>query len=307
MKTRHILPLASLTFVSVAFSPRTFAAPPASCAIVNHGGKQVTDKNITYTSSTISTPDHKTSLSIGEMSYTISAAASATDLQDQADAASLLLVSAMVGHHNAACSAWLKKQGQAIATGLEAGQSYNLTWSNASISHQKTGISLSSAALSLSGKTGEGNAAASLAMQGLAYKNIANQDLLPESAHAAFSLPSSELPGLMAAIGGKTKEAPAVHVTISDLSAQNSDITLGGHGSAVLTGNVDATSAEGHLEIQNIESLIQKVRAIGQLKLAAALVMARFVSHRESDGGNAWNATWSGGILTVNGIPLPIK
>lgn len=307
MKAHTILPLASLMLVSAAFARPALAAPPASCAVISHGGTHATDQNVSFDTTSIHTPDGSTSLTIKQMTYTTTASGStAESVQDQADAASLLLVSALTGHHNAACSAWLNKQGQSIANGLKAGNTYSVVWNTAAVTHASAHVGIGSASLKLAGNTSEHNAAATLGMTGLTFKNIPNQDLLPTAAHAAFSLPASEIPALMAAVGGKAEQAPAVHVTISNFDAQRDTVHLKGNGTATLTGNVNATSASGHLEVVNIETLIEKVRAANQMKLAAGMVLARLVSHAQN-GASVWDATWSSGVLTVNGFPLPLK
>lgn len=311
MKAHTIPPLASLMLVSaglayLATSPvRALAAPPGSCAVINHGAVQTSAHGMTYQNTTVRTPDGSTTLTVKQMHYT-APEGDDDSIQNQADAASLLLVSAMTGHHNAACTDWLQQQGQSVAKGLKAGGTYDLAWSSAAISRGTAHVGIGSAHLKLEGSTTAHTSAATLGLTGLSFRNVANQDLLPTTAHAAFSLPASELPALMAAIGGKAEQAPAVHVTISSFDAQRDTVQLKGNGTATLTGNVNATSASGHLEITELESLIEKARAAQQMKLAAGLVLARLVSHTQN-GANVWNTSWEGGILTVNGFPLPLK
>lgn len=306
MKRQTLFCSAALALVSVALTRPALAAPPASCAVISHGGVRSTGQSITLDATTLRTPDGSTSLTIKQMQFSANTANTAQSLQDQADAASLLLLSAMTGHHNAACSEWLQRQGQNVATGLKAGANYALSWNTASIQRGTARVGLSAAALKLQGNTTAHTSAATLSMSGLSFHNVANQELLPSSAQAAFSLPASELPALMAAVGGRAEQAPAVHVTISNFAAQRSTVHLQGNGSATLTGDVNATSASGHLEITNLETLIETARSAQQMKLAAGLVLARLVSKKAGDA-NAWNTTWSGGVLTVNGFPLPLK
>ncbi|OUI95659.1 hypothetical protein HK13_02200 [Acetobacter indonesiensis] len=312
MKAHTIPPLASLTLVSIGvscfsvlFAGQAQAAPPASCAIITHGGTQSSGHGVSYDSTTVRTPDGGTTLTVKQMHY-VAPSGDETSVQNQADAASLLLVSAMTGHHNAACSDWLQTQGEAVAKGLKAGGTYDLTWSGATIARGTAHVGIGSAHLKLEGSSSAHTSAATLALTGLSFRNVANQDLLPSAAHTAFSLPSSELPALMAAIGGKAEQAPAVHVTISNFDAERDSVHLKGNGTATLTGNVNATSASGHLEITELESLIEKARAAKQMKLAAGLVLARLVSHAQGSA-NVWNTSWQGGVLTVNGFPLPLK
>ena len=278
------------------------AAPPASCAVITHGATHDSAHGVTYEDVNVRTPDGTSGLTAGKMTFSGTTADAA---HDQADAASLLLMSAITGHHNAACSDWLEQQGKAASATLKAGGTYDITWNNAVLTHGSGRVMSSTAHFKVEGSTSAHTSAATLALSGLSFQNISNEALLPSSADAAFSLPASELPSLMSAIGGKSATAPAVHVTISSFDAARDTVHLKGNGTATLTGNVAATSAGGHLEISNLEALIEKARTAKQMKLAAGLVLARLVSHAQNDA-NVWNATWEGGVLTVNGFPLPI-
>ena len=278
------------------------AAPPASCAVVTHGSAQDSAHGVTYGNVVVRTPDGSSGLTAGKMTFS---GGSADTAHDQADAASLLLMSAMTGRHNAACSDWLAEQGQAAATTLKAGGGYDITWNNAVLTHGTNRVSSSTAHFKVEGSTSAHTSAATLALSGLSYQGISNEALLPSAADAAFSLPASELPALMAAIGGRSTPAPAVHVTISSFNATRDTVRMTGNGTATLTGNVNATTASGHLEVSNLEALIEKARTAKQMKLAAGLVLARLVSHTQNDA-NVWNTIWQGGVLTVNGFPLPL-
>lgn len=278
------------------------AAPPASCAVISHGATQDSPHGVTYESVVVRTPDGSSELTAGKMSFTGSSAETA---HDQADAASLLLMSAITGHHNAACSDWLARQGQTAAATLKAGGGYDITWSKTVLTHDSSRITSNSAHFKVDGSTSAHTSAAALALSGMSFQGISNEALLPSSASATFSLPVSELPALMAAIGGRSSAAPAVHVTISSFDATRDSVHLKGNGTATLTGDVNATTASGHLEISNLEALIEKARTARQMKLAAGLVLARLVSHAQNDV-NVWNTIWQGGVLTVNGFPLPL-
>lgn len=279
------------------------AAPPASCAVITHGATHDSAQGVTFENVTIRTPDGGNGLNAGKVTFT---GASGEAGHDQSDAASLLLFSAITGQHTAACSAWLEQQGQTAAKALKAGGTYTIGWNSLALTKGATRITASSAHFKVEGSTSAHTSAATLALAGLTYHEISSEALLPSSAEAAFSLPASELPALMAAIGGKSATAPSVHVTISSFDAARDTVHLKGNGTATLTGNVAATSASGHLEVSNLSALIDKARTAKQMKLAAGLVLARLVSHSQNDA-NVWNATWEGGVLTVNGFPLPLK
>lgn len=281
------------------------AAPPAGCAIVRHAAVQDTPQGVVYDGFAISTPDGGTRLNAAQ--YVFHGQATGADARhDQAEAAALLLVSAMSGRHNPACSNWLAAQGQQVSAALKAGHGYDLTWQNATIVHGMAQVGVGTVRYQMQPTNPEHVSSVSLTMNGLSYRNVANQGLLPSSARAVFSLPANELPALMDAIGGRSTASPAVHATISSLEASQGAIRLQGHGQATLTGNVGNTSASGHLEITNLEALIEKARNEKQIKLAAALVVARLVSHRSGEQ-NTWDTNWEGGVLTVNGFPLPLR
>ncbi|MBO1324096.1 hypothetical protein K2X14_02855 [Acetobacter sp. TBRC 12305] len=281
------------------------AAAPSGCALIRHAAMQDTPQGVTYDGFSISTPDGGTRLNAAHYVFR-GQGASADSLHDQAEAAALLLVSAMSGLHNGACSNWLAAQGRQVAATLKAGKGYDLTWQNATVVHGTAQVGLGSVRYQMQPATPQQISSVSLSMNGVSFHNVANQGLLPSAARAVFSLPANELPALMDAIGGRSTASPAVHATISSLEASQGAIRLQGHGQATLTGNVGNTSASGHLEIANLESLIEKARSEKQIKLAAALVVARLVSHRSGEQ-NTWDTTWEGGVLTVNGFPLPLR
>ena len=272
------------------------ASVPATCATIRHGGNGSGSlDNIVVTfpgNAGTLTATHQTVTGGGD---------SATDL---ADASSVLLLAALTGHHNAACSKWLEDQGDAAQSQITAGHALGVSWNGVSTRHATTRVSFDSAKLSIS-KDGA-NAAASLAFSGVTTSGIEAPSLMPSSAQANFSLPASELANLMAATAGKVASLPAVHVTIRSLTAHRDTVTLSGNGRATLTGEHDSASASGHLEITDISTLIDKARQDSQMKVAAALIMARLVSHKNGNA-NTWDTTWQGGVLTVNGVPLPLQ
>lgn len=294
--------LGVVSLCTIGTAETAHAAPPAGCATVSSGSEETTPKGLIYNDLSVTSPNGVTSLHVKKLVFA-GQASSAQATQDLAQAASLLLVSAMTGQHNAACTQWLMEQGKQVLSGLQAGKSYDLTWNNATIVHGKAHVSATAAHYQMQGAH---TSTASLSMNGLSFQNVANQQLLPSTARATFSLPSSELPALMSAIGGRSESAPAVHATIANFEASEGSVRLQGHGQATLTGNVAATSASGHLEITNLEALIEKARSAHQMKLAAGLVLGRLVSHHSGEQ-NTWDTTWEGGVLTVNGFPLPIK
>lgn len=268
------------------------ATAPAACARITHGSGGA--PHITVTS------DGNTLSASGETLTGVPEAQSA----DLADAASVLLLAAVTGHHNAACSDWLETEGKVAESALAASHALSLSWTGVSVHH---GSQITAAgAVSLTLKAGSPDAQATLSVRNVSYSGISIAPVLPASAAAQFSLPASELASLMAATAGKPANLPAVHVTIRSLTAQRETVTLSGNGRATLTGSNDSASASGHLEVTDIGTLTDRMREAGQTKVAAALILARLVSHH-SGSANTWDTTWEGGVLTVNGVPLPLK
>lgn len=279
------------------------AAPPHECVTLTHGATHDTPQGVIYDSVQLHTPDGQSTLNARHLTLNGKPTdPAATD--DLAAAASLLVLAAMTNTHTPGCSAWLAQQGQTAEATLQAGKALDLTWQGASVTHRTAKVMLGGLHFQIQG--GTPLASATLALSGISYHNVANQGLLPSDAQARFTLPSRELAGLMDAIGGRSTASPAVHTTLSAFTATQGDIRLEGHGSATLTGNVNTTSAQGHLEISNLPELIQHARDEQQLKLAAGLALARLVSHREGER-NTWDTIWESGVLTVNGFPLPLK
>ena len=279
------------------------AAPPPECVTLTHGATHETPQGVTYDAVQLHTPDGQSTLSARHLTLNGKPADSAAT-DDLASAASLLVLAAMTNTHTSGCSAWLSQQGQTAENALRAGKTLDLTWQGAAITHRTAKVALGSLRFQIQG--GASLASATLALSGISYHNVANQSLLPSNAQARFTLPARELAGLIDAIGGRSTASPAVHTTLSTFTATQGDIRMEGHGSATLTGNVNTTSALGHLEITNLPELIQHAREEQQMKLAAGLALARLVSHREGER-NTWDTTWESGVLTVNGFPLPLK
>lgn len=273
------------------------ATVPAGCASIHHDGA---DNGAAFDHVVVTFPGNGGTLTATHETLS-GAGESATGL---ADASSVLLLAALVGHHNAACSQWLENEGNAAEAALQAGHGLNVSWSNVSARHATLRIALATTSLAISRQGSD--AGASLSMTGVTTSGVEAPSMIPQSAQAVFSLPADELAGLMASTAGKLAQLPAVHVTIHSLTAKRDTVELSGNGRATLTGQNSSASASGHMEIKDLSSLIDKARQDSQTKIAAALIIARLVSHKSS-GSNTWDVNWEGGILTVNGVPLPLK
>lgn len=301
-RRREGLRVSALLVALTASAGVARAAPlTPACARIDFGKSQSQGSNTTYTHVALYDAGNEGSLTAtGEMLSGLDPA----DMEGVAGAASTLLLAAMTGHHTAACTDWLETEGRKVEAALGAGHSFSVSWSDVIIRHGNQQTTLAHAKLALAPQSDQ--TTATLTMDGITVRGIAAPSLMPTSASASFSLPQRELASLMAATAGKATSLPAVHVAIRSFAAQRDSIRLAGNGHATLTGNTDSTSAGGHLEVQDINTLIDHARQDGQMKIAAALILARMVSHSTTNG-NAWDTTWEGGILTVNNVPLPIK
>ncbi|NHO18072.1 hypothetical protein GOB90_03625 [Acetobacter oeni] len=286
---------------AVTSSVSRASAIPAGCARITHGGHSADQERTSFDRIIVTAGSGGGTLTATSQSLTGTTADAGPDL---ADAASVLLLAALTGHHDAACSSWLENEGRSAETTLAASHNLSLNWSGVSVKRGALHIGIGSTRLTL--QNGGASADATLSVSGVSVSGVATPSLMPSSATASFTLPQGELAPLMAATAGKTATLPAVHVTISSLTAQRDTIELSGNGRATLTGETDNTSASGHLEVRDISALIDHARQDGQMKIATALILARMVSHK-ADGGNTWDTTWEGGVLTVNGVPLPLK
>ncbi|MCH4090566.1 hypothetical protein [Acetobacter sp.] len=281
-------------------APTLAASVPAGCATIHHQDAGSGGDHAAFSHVTVTFPGDSGTLSATGQTLTGTTGSAG----DVADASSVLLLAALTGHHNAACSQWLETQGQVAQASLAAGHALHLVWTSIAVKRATLHVSIANAALTINGSGSD--AKASLTFSGVTTSGTAATSLLPSSAQASFSMPTNEMASLMAATAGKSTQLPAVHVTIQSLSAKRDTVELSGNGRATLTGEHGSASASGHLEIRDIGTLIQKAQQDSQTKIAAALVLARIVSHKNGDS-NTWDTNWEGGILTVNGVPLPLR
>ncbi len=281
-------------------SPVLAASVPAGCATIHHENADNGDDHAVFSHITVTFPGDSGTLTAAGQTLTGTTGSAG----DVADASSVLLLAALTGHHNAACSQWLETEGQMAQSSLAAGHTLKLAWTSVAVKRGTLHVSMAGAGLAINGAGSD--AKADLTFSGVATSGTTATSLLPSSAQASFSLPVNELASLMAATAGKASQLPAVHVTIQSLSAKRDTVELSGNGRATLTGEHESASASGHLEIRDIGTLIQKAQQDSQTKIAAALVLARIVSHKNGDS-NTWDTNWEGGILTVNGVPLPLR
>ncbi|MBB2190880.1 hypothetical protein HLH34_13060 [Gluconacetobacter azotocaptans] len=306
----RILSPAVVLAAAVAIFPSARAAPlPADCAVAGAdspagGGSAATAHGYRLRFSGGMAPP-----SLHAATVSVKGGEAATPGRDILDAASVVLLGALTNHHAPGCTpGYFADTVRPVLRGLGADRSYDLAWSNPTIVNGSTRISFRAIHLHLTGAGPDMPVVASLDIQDAATDGQADlSSLLPQQARSVFSIPARSLGPLLAAISGRPTQGVAVPVTIRSLSAQRSDMRLDGSGSAVLTGNPDAASASGHMSMRNLPDLIAAVRAMGQTRVATALILANLVGHHADADDTSWDVAWQGGILTVNRIPLPLR
>ncbi|MFT8778522.1 MAG: hypothetical protein ABF893_17975 [Gluconacetobacter liquefaciens] len=304
-----VLPLLVGTVLAMAGTVRAAPLPPA-CAIGTAGSLSTSPAGATAHNYGLHFSSGAGAPSLHAASVTVTGAgSSADDMHDILDAASVVLLGALVNHHDAGCTAdYFLSTLQPILSGLAAGRAYDISWS-APVAHTGTKqIRFAAMHLHLSGGSGTQPIAVSLDLHGAGMNgDTVLASLLPQDARSDFAVPAQALGPLLAATAGRPAQSVAVPVTIRTLQARHGDMQLEGSGSAELTGSPDAASARGHMSMRNLPELIETLRAAGQTRPAAALIIANLVGHHTDATDTAWDVEWSGGILTVNHIPLPLR
>jgi len=233
-------------------------------------------------------------------------------LRDMEDVASLVMLATLTGHHSQGCSQdYFVSAATPIMEGLRAGHSYDLTWQGGLLTSGQTKLSFRRAHLHLAGaRNDSAPATLTLETQGIGITGTHNTLLasaLPQQAAANASVPGESLVPLAAAITGHPPENVRVPLHVASLTAQRGAMQITGNGDANLTGNTDASSATGHIQVQNLDAVIETLRNAGQTRASAALILAKLFGHKAPSGGISWDVSWEGGVMTVNHIPLPIR
>lgn len=287
------------------------AAPlPPACAIGGAGSLSASPTEATARNYVLRFAPGAGTSSLHAASVTVSGAGgSARDMRDILDAASVVLLGALVNHHGAGCTAdYFLATLQPILAGLQTGQTYDISWSSPVAQTGAKQIRFGVLHLHLAGGSGAQPIMVSLDLGGAGMTgDTVLASLLPQDARSDFSIPAQALGPLLAATAGRPARSVAVPVTIRTLRARRGDMQLEGSGSAELTGSPDAASASGHMSMRNLPELIETLRAAGQTRPAAALIMANLVGHHADAADTSWDVEWAGGILTVNHIPLPLR
>lgn len=303
----YALPLAPVIFFvfCALFSIEAFAAPPSDCVILKYGSVHKTPAGITYNDYLISSLDGQTRLHSAQFTFS-SGVADFNVSQNLAQAASLLMLSTITSRHDTACTAWLLSQGKEVLTALSNHHENKGVWQNSIIENGDIHIGMGTFAYRMQPFSPQQTSRVTAYARRLTYQNVAYQEIFPSYAQIIFDLPAYELPALMSSTGGQDQELPAVHASIKQILATRDSVKFEAAGQATITGNLALSYVKGDVGITNMEALIEKTRKAEQMRLTAALVLSRFVSHR-GNNKNSWKVTWEGGVLTVNGFPVPMK
>ncbi|GBQ31672.1 hypothetical protein ACLRDC_03825 [Gluconacetobacter sacchari] len=304
-----VLPALLGTILAMATTGVQAAPLPPACAIAGAGSLSASATDMTALNYVLRSAPGTGAPSLHAASVTISGpAGDARALRDLLDAASVVLLGALVNHHGAGCTAdYFLATLQPMMAGLESGRSYDIAWSSPVATTGARQIRFSAMHLHLSGGGDARPIAVSLEMRGAGINgDSVLAALLPQDARSDFAVPAQALGPLLAATAGRPARSIAVPVTIRTLRARRGDMQLEGSGTAELTGSPDAASAAGHMSMRNLPELIETLRAAGQIRPAGALALANLVGHH-ADTQTSWDVAWAGGILTVNHIPLPLR
>lgn len=303
--------LPALCGAALALAGGVAHAAPLSpaCAVASAGGLSASPMEATAHGYMLRFAPGAGAPTLHAASVTVSGAGgSPHDMRDILDAASVVLLGVLVNHHGVGCkSDYFLATLQPILAGLEAGKSYDISWSSPVATTGAKQIRFSALHLHLAGGNDAQPIAVSLDLHGAGMNgDSVLSALLPQDARSDFAVPVQALGPLLAATAGRPARSIAVPVTIRTLHARRGDMQLDGNGTAELTGNPDAASASGHMSMRNLPELIDTLRAAGQTRPAAALILANLVGHHAATD-TSWDVEWMGGILTVNHIPLPLR
>ncbi|WP_408873233.1 DUF2125 domain-containing protein [Gluconobacter roseus] len=95
-------------------------------------------------------------------------------------------------------------------------------------------------------------------------------------------------------------------ITINALHAVSGSSTIDGKGTIEPGATASTSAADLHVGVTNVETLIGQIRDTAPKKVVAALTIARLMG-RQSGDATLWDIGLSGGVVTVNRIPLPFS
>ncbi|MFT8612800.1 MAG: DUF2125 domain-containing protein [Gluconobacter oxydans] len=95
-------------------------------------------------------------------------------------------------------------------------------------------------------------------------------------------------------------------ITINALHAVSGSSAIDGKGSIEPGATASTSAADLHVSVTNVDTLIGQIRDTAPKKVVAALTIARLMG-RQSGDATLWDIGLSGGVVTVNRIPLPFS
>ncbi|GBQ68548.1 hypothetical protein AA103196_1973 [Ameyamaea chiangmaiensis NBRC 103196] len=227
-------------------------------------------------------------------------------LTQMLDIASVSLLSAISGHHTMGCHGpWFDRTARSEGTSIVAGARPDLTWRDLTVRSGPVTIHAAAAHLTLAGQD-DAPLELTLTFDHVTLSGTGADVLNPDHLTLDVSIPSSALVSLLQVTAGKGAPSQAIQATVRDLTVVMGPTTLRGDGSTTLTGYPDTLSAAGHLSAQHFPDMITRAQDAGLTRPAAAMVIARLVGHRDGDM-TRWTVGYTGGVLTVNNVPLPLR
>ncbi|MBS1073862.1 DUF2125 domain-containing protein [Gluconobacter sp. Dm-73] len=95
-------------------------------------------------------------------------------------------------------------------------------------------------------------------------------------------------------------------ITINALHAVTGSSAIDGKGTISPGATASTSTADLHIGVTNVDTLIGEIRDTAPKKVVAALTIARLMG-RQSGDATLWDVGLSGGVVTVNRIPLPFS
>ncbi|MCP1273293.1 MULTISPECIES: DUF2125 domain-containing protein [Gluconobacter] len=95
-------------------------------------------------------------------------------------------------------------------------------------------------------------------------------------------------------------------ITINALHAVTGSSAIDGKGTIEPGATASTSAADLHIGVTNVDTLIGQIRDTAPKKVVAALTIARLMG-RQSGDATLWDVGLSGGVVTVNRIPLPFS
>jgi len=304
---KQILLLSAALLIATPACALAQSALPNSCAETSVAHTQVDAHHFSASGFAMTIPGSRASLDAAGV--TLDDPGRVLDggaLQQLSDLASVALLASITGHHNFGCNGpWMKRTARNYATSVIAGARPDITWHDLTVHQGPVTVHAGAAHLQLSGQDG-GELRLDIRFDHVTLNGTGGDVLAPDLLTARASLPPESLAALVQMAAAKDQPSRAVHTKLDSVDVTFGRTEMHGSGTAELTGYPDTMSADGDLSAIHMSGLTDRARDASLNKIAAALVIAKLVGHRDGDT-TRWKLGWQGGVLTVNNVPLPLK